>query len=230
MNAAQEITGFDASLRGYFRAPDPMSAVESFARRPISGPQSGGWDTTTVLVMPVFWTMVFDRSPDAAHVLVDAVRGGNTLKIEVVAQALNYSRHPDRQRLMERLVGEHAAGTMEADGVDWAEFVPSHPVHVDMFWAAFHATGDAVWIERLARLLSGWRPHGALAGLLVRAKAEPAIQAETLAAVLAMHAFVSLSREIRDMPEVRAPLADFANRLDGAASAVAARIIAGGRA
>lgn len=208
---------------GYFRAPDAAALVSRFAAAPVTE----HWRAQTVLTLPVFLALMVDGAPSAAPLLVAAVRGGDPVKVEVVAQALNYSHHPDRRRLMESLVGEAAAGSMDALGADFKEFSPTHPVHVDMLWAAFFATGDVDYITAIARLLEGWMPEAQLQPLLAVAARDEGSARRAMAGVLADSAQWSLAANAREFVEVRTALAAHAARHEGLGSALAAKILAG---
>lgn len=214
---------FELAVRRYFRAPDAAKMVTLFAAEPVGE----HWRAQTVLTLPVFLALMLDSAPEAGAALVAAVRGGDAVKVEVVAQALNYSHHTQRRRLMESLVGEHAAASMDAGGADFMDFRPTHPVHVEMMWAAFFATGDGGYITRIAGLMAGWLPDAKLNDLLaVAADDENAAQA-AMTGVLAASAQLSLTALARELPEVRGALSAYADRRDGLASAMAARILAG---
>ncbi|HLO75147.1 MAG TPA: hypothetical protein VK196_01665 [Magnetospirillum sp.] len=213
----------EAAVTGYFRAPDPARLVECFGAAPVTD----NWRAQTVLTLPVFLALMIDNAPTAAALLVDAVRGGDAVKIEVVAQALNYSHHPDRRKLMERLVGEAAAGSMDPAGADFKTFTPTHPVHVDMLWAAFFATGEPVYVARIAGLLDGWMPESQLQPLLAVAARDEDSARRAMAGVLADAAQWSLAANARDLIEVRTALAAHAARRDGLGAALAAKILAG---
>lgn len=213
----------EAAVVGYFRAPDPAGLVARFAAEPVTD----DWRAQTVLTLPVFLALVIDAAPQVAAALVDAVRGGDPVKVEMVAQALNYSHHADRRRLMETLVGEAAAGSMDAAGADFKDLAPTHPVHVDMLWAAFFATGDAAYVERVARLLDGWMPEAQLQPLLAVAARDEAAARRAMAGVLAQAAQWSLAANAREFVEVRTALATAAARRDGLGAALAAKVLAG---
>lgn len=219
----QEVKALDNVVVGYFRAPDPQAMVAAFAAEPVDE----SWRAQTVLTLPVFLALVVDGAPQTAAPLVEAVRGGDPVKIEMVAQALNYSHHPERRRLMESLVGEAAAGSMDAAGADFKEFALTHPVHVDMLWAAFFATGDSAYVGRIAGLLDGWMPESQMQPLLAVAARDEVAAKRAMAGVLAETAQWSLSAHARDFTEVRTALAAHAARRDGLGSALAAKILAG---
>lgn len=220
---SEGLSAFEADVMGYFRKPDWARIVALFAADAVAE----HWRAQTVLTLPVFLALVMDGAPEAAFALVEAVRGGDPVKVEVVAQALNYSHHPDRRRLMERLVGEQAAGSMDEAGAAFKELAPTHPVHVDMLWAAFFATGDADYLARIAELLAGWMPQAQLKPLLAVAGKDEAAAAKAMPAVLAEAALLSLAANVRDVEEVRDALVVHALKQDGIGSALAARIVAG---
>lgn len=219
----RERSPLEAAVMSYWRAPDALRLIDLF----VAAPVDGKWRAETVLTLPVFLAHVIDRDAAAGPALVDSLRGGDPVKVEVVAQALNYCHHADRQRLMERLVGEHAAGSMDLDGADFLDFRPTHPVHVDMLWASFFATGDAAYVEAIGRLLGGWMLEPELQALLAVAAKDESVRERALGGVLANAALWSLTVNARDIPEVKAALQAYANRADGLGSAMAARIIAG---
>lgn len=214
---------FDQAVTTYWRSPDGQALVSLFL-----SPQVGDdWRAEHVLTVPVFLAHVLDSNPEVAAILVDGVRGGDAVKVEMVAQALNYSHIPIRARLMEKLVGEAAAASMDEDGADFATFTPTHPVHVDMLWVSFFATGADFYLDRIAALLDGWLAESQLQALLVRAAAEPSTQALALAGLLARAAQVTLGAHGRDCPPVHAALSRRAAAMDGLGAALAARILAG---
>lgn len=210
------------AVMGYFRAPDAVALVALFAAAQVTEQ----WRAQTVLTLPVFLALMLDGSPDVAAALVSAVKGGDPVKIEVVAQALNYSHHPERRRLMTDLVGD-AVASMDADGADFTTFEPTHPVHVDMLWAAFFATGNVVYVRRIAQLLGGWMPEPQLQELLPLAARDEGTARRAMAGVLAGAAQWSLDANAHDYPEVQAALAEYADFRDGLGSALAAKILAG---
>lgn len=213
----------ETAIMGYFRAPDPAGLVARFAAEPVTD----AWRAQTVLTLPVFLALVMDSAPATGAQLVEAVRGGDPVKIEVVAQALNYSHLAERRRLMESLVGEAAAGSMDAAGADFKDFTPTHPVHVDMLWAAFFATGDGDYVASIASLLDGWMPEAQLQPLLAVAARDEEAAKRAMAGVLAGSAQWSLNANARDYVEVRTALAAAAARRDGLGAALAAKILAG---
>lgn len=218
-----EKSAFEAAILSYWRAPDAGAIVRLF----VAAPVGGQWRAETVLTLPVFLAQVIDRAPGAGPALVDGVRGGDPVKVEIAAQALNYCHHADRRRLMEKLVGEHAAGAMDLAGADFLDLQPSHPVHVDMLWAAFFATGEAGYVERIAQMLGGWMHEPELQALLAVAAKDESVRETALGGVLANAALWSLTVNARDIPEVKAALDSYARRADGLGSALAARISAG---
>jgi hypothetical protein len=219
----QEKSAFEAAILSYWRAPDAGAIIRLFAAEPVGE----RWRAATVLTLPVFLAQVIDRAPEAGAALVDAMRGGDPVKVEIVAQALNYCHHADRRRLMERLVGEQAAGAMDLAGADFLDLRPTHPVHVDMLWAAFFATGAASYVERIAQLLGGWMHEAELQALLAVAAKDESVREKALGGVLANAALWSLTVNARDLPEVKVALDAYAQRADGLGSALAARILAG---
>ena len=172
---------FDQAVTGYWRSPDAQALVALF----LSPHVGGDWRAEHVLTVPVFLAHVLDANPEAAAVLVDGVRGGDAVKVEMVAQALNYSHIPVRARLMEKLVGEAAAASMDEDGADFAAFTPTHPVHVDMLWVSFFATGADFYLDRITALLDGWLAESRLQTLLARAAAMDGLGAALAARILA---------------------------------------------
>lgn len=216
------MNALEQAIAAYWRQPEGERAVDAFVRSP-AGEQ---WRPETVLSVPVFLAHVLDAHPHAAIGLVDQIRGGDQVKVEMVAQALNYSHLPDRARLMERLVGERAAAGMEAQGADFKALVPSHPVHVDMLWMSFFATADADYLDRIVGLLAGWLPEPRLRDLVGRAAAEPVVREQAMAGLLAKAAEVTLAAHIHDCPPVAAALTRHAQAQDGLAAAMAARLLA----
>lgn len=216
------INAFEAAVMGYFLAPDPAAVVALFAAEPVTE----RWRAQTVLTLPVFLALVMDNAPETAELLVNAIRGGDPVKVEVAAQALNYSHHAERRRLMELLVDAQTAAGMDAAGADFKAFLPTHPVHVDMLWAAFFATGDGDYVTRIAELLNGWMPERQLQGLLEVAARDEEVGKRAMAGVLASAAEWSLAANAQDVAEVRAVLTAYADRQDGLGSAMAARILA----
>lgn len=220
---SEGLSALEAEVMGYFRRPDWNRIVALFAAETVDQ----HWRPQTVLTLPVFLALMMDGVPASAAGLVEAIRSGDPVKVEVVAQALNYSHHPDRRRLMERLVGESAAASMDEAGAAFKLLVPSHPVHVDMLWAAFFATGDAEYLARIAELLAGWMPEAQLKPLLAVAGKDEAAAQKAMPAVLAEAALLSLAANVRDIEEVRDALVAHALKQDGIGSALAARIVAG---
>jgi len=216
MNALEQV------IATYWRQPDAGAAFAAF----VGSPAGDQWRPETVLSVPVFLAHVLDACPQGAAGLVEQVRGGDKVKVEMVAQALNYSHLPDRARLMESLVGERAAASMEADGADFKALVPSHPVHVDMLWMSFFATAQDDYLDRVAGLLEGWLPEPRLQDLVGRAAAEPMVQAQAMAGLLAKAAEMTLAAHLRDCPPVAAALSRRAQAQDGLAAAMAARLLA----
>ncbi|GEM_PF-2337106 len=213
----------ETAVMSYFRNQDPGRMIDLFIAEQVTA----RWRAETVLTLPVFLAHLLDQAPGQGGRLVDAVRAGDPVKIEVVAQALNYSHHPDRHRLMERLAGEAAAGGMDLAGADFLAFPLTHPVHVDMLWMSYFATGDSAYVRRIAGLLAGWLHQPELRTLLSVAGRDPSVRDKALAGILADTALRSLTVNARDLPEVHHALGAFADSLNGLAAALAARILAG---
>ncbi len=213
---------FELAIQDYFRHPDPMAMIARFADEPAGD----HWRGDTVLVLPVFLALVLDASALAADLLVDRMRQAEAIKVEIAAQALNYSHHPGRRVLMERLAGPQAAEGMDQSGADFLALTPSHPVHVDMLWAAFFATGDTCYVDKIADLLAGWVPPSRQAQLIAQAKTNETMASQAMTAVLADTAAQGLARMAKSLAEVKARLYTLAARQDGMASALAAKIFA----
>lgn len=216
------MNGFDRAMVAYWRSPDAAAVLAAF----VDAPGGGEWRPESVLTAPVFLAHVLDANPDQAPRLVEQVRGGDPVKVEVAAQALNYCNLPDRARLMERLVGEATAAAMDPGGADFASFRPSHPLHVEMMWASFFATGQDLYLDALARLLDGWLPETQLHDLVGRAKTQEDVREQAMAGLLAQAAMATLSAQLPQCPPAAQALARRAAAQDGLSSALAARLLA----
>lgn len=216
------MNALDYAIVAYWRQPDPRGLLDVFITQPLAE----DWRAENVLTVPVFLSHLLDADPSLGVVLVEGVRGGDPVKVEIAAQALNYSHIPARTHLMEKLVGEAAAASMDADGADFAALSPTHPVHVDMLWVSFFATGVTAYLDRITGLLDGWLPENQLQDLLSRAATQPDIQAQALAGLLAKAAQMTLTAHGQDCPPVRAALERRAAAMDGLGAALAARIAA----
>ncbi|OJX79248.1 hypothetical protein [Magnetospirillum sp. 64-120] len=216
------MTELEQIIAAYWRQPDGAAALDAFVRSP-GGEQ---WRPETVLSVPVFLAHVLDAHEQLAAGLVGAVKGGDPVKVEMVAQALNYSHLRQRVRLMESLVGEQAAASMEDGGADFKALTPSHPVHVDMLWMSFFATAEAEYLDRVVALLAGWLPDPQLQALVGRAASEAAVQQQAMAGLLAKAAQMTLEMQAADCPPVQEALSRRAQARDGLAAAMAARLLA----
>lgn len=213
---------FAALMRDYAAHRQGSAVLDALIRI-----EESQWRPESILVVPVFLALMLDGAPDLGPLLVDQVRQrACPVQMEVAAQALNYCHLPDRARLMERLVGERAAGQMEMAGADFSTFQPSHPVHVDMLWACFFATGDDHYVHALIGLLDGWLPPVRLADLVARARQDAALQPQAMAGLLAQAAEAGLTAQAPHFPMVIQALTHAAQRQDGLASACAARVLA----
>ncbi|KAF0220423.1 MAG: hypothetical protein FD176_3325 [Rhodospirillaceae bacterium] len=216
------MNALDHAIVAYWRHPDPRGVLDVFVGQPLAE----DWRAENVLTVPVFLAHLLEADPSLGAILVEGVRGGDPVKVEITAQALNYSHIPARTHLMEKLVGEAAAASMDADGADFAALCPTHPVHVDMLWVSFFATGVTAYLDRITGLLDGWLPENRLQDLLSRAATQPDIQAPALAGLLAKAAQVTLTAHGQECPPVRAALERRAASMDGLGAALAARIAA----
>lgn len=216
------MNALDHAIVTYWHRPDPRGLLDVFIGQPLAD----DWRAENVLTVPVFLSHLLDADPSLGAVLVEGVRGGDPVKVEITAQALNYSHIPERARLMEKLVGEAAAASMDMAGADFASLQPTHPVHVDMLWVSFFATADSTYLDRITILLDGWLPESRLQDLLARAASQPDIQAQALAGLLAKAAQVTLTAHGQGCPPVRDALERRAATLDGLSAALAARIAA----
>lgn len=216
------MTSLDLAIAAYWRAPDAEALLESFAAA-----DTGDWRPETVLTVPVFLAHLLDARPELGGGLVARVRGGDPVKVEVVAQALNYCNLAERARLMERLVGEAAAAAMDPAGADFTALVPTHPVHVDMLWASFFATGVTGYLDQVVALLEGWLPDSQLQSLLTRARDEDEARPRAMAGLLAKAALATLAAHGGDCPPVVEVLSRRAALADGLGAAMAARLLAG---
>jgi hypothetical protein len=219
----QDPSPLETAILTYYRAPRPDHLADLFAAEVVTD----RWRAQTVLTLPVFLAHLFDSAPATARRIVADTKGGDAVKIEVVAQALNYCHIDGRQKLMESLAGEAAAGSMDLTGADFLDFSPTHPVHVDMLWAAFFASGRTEYIDKIAGLLAGWLLQPELQALLNVAAQDESVREKALAGVLADAALWSLTVNARDHDRVHDALSAFAGRMDGLACAMAARILAG---
>ncbi|MBI2239928.1 MAG: hypothetical protein HYU59_03885 [Magnetospirillum gryphiswaldense] len=192
------MTEFEQIIAAYWRRPDGAAALDAFVRSP-GGEQ---WRPETVLSVPVFLAHVLDAHEQRAAGLVGAGKGGDPVKVAVVAQALNYSHL--RQRVL----------------------TPSHPVHVDMLWMSFFATAETEYLDRVVALLAGWLPDPQLQSLVGRAASDAAVQQQAMAGLLAKAAQVTLEMQAADCPPVQEALSRRAQAQDGLAAAMAARLLA----
>lgn len=210
----------DAAMAGFRPACDGADFIARFAEADADRARAAD-----VLVVPVFLAHLLDADARLAEPLVSAARDGHPVKVEMVAQALNYCHLPERARWMRALAGEGAAAAMDGGGASFLDLRPSHPVHVDMLRVSFLATGLAAYLDLLADLLDGWQPPARVAALVTAAGDDARAQAPAMAAVLAQAAETALVALAGDAA-VAPCLHRRAARADGVAAAVAARLLA----
>lgn len=195
-------------MQTYFRNPTPKIMVDRLATLP-----SADFRTPQLpYLFAAFFCHLIDASPDTADLMVDrAVNGGLELKA-VVVQSLVFSHHPRRIELINRLGGSAVTKDLSTTGTDFRTIRITHPTHLDMLWVSFFATGDGVYVERIAETLNRFETEERLRELAARAKNDPSVNAPLLDGLIGRAAAWSLSANGRKIPEVRTALANYVAR------------------
>ena len=183
-------------MANYYLAPDPATAlgwlpkVETQALR----------RAESIDIVAMFYLQVLRAYPAGAHAFVDAVSAAGGPAVLTAATAVWLSGVTDREALVARLRATGRLSDTEVSRLtgfpvfETATFLPQTAHELDLCWAAYYATGDAVFIEKVARHLPYMLPKDAMVELGrsdepgVRAIFERALVARAAAWSLVSHA------------------------------------------
>jgi len=96
---------------------------------------------------------------------------------------------------------------------------------LDMMWSSFFATGNGIYVERIAGTLGSLDSIDKVRELSTRANTDLAALDQMRKVLIAQAAAWSLEVNSRNYPEVRAALAQFASTDKTAAAGIAAVIV-----
>ena len=212
---------FGVDMQTYFRSPNPKAIIEGFVDLPgfaLMSPEKA-------YTIGAFFAQVLDSNPEMAEVLVNRVGNSGDQKKQVAIQALNMSHHPERVKLMRRLAGDDVANQLIPQPLDMRVLPILHPAHLDMMWSSFFATGNGIYVERIAGTLGSLDSIDKVRELSTRANTDLAALDQMRKVLIAQAAAWSLEVNSRNYPEVRAALAQFASTDKTAAAGIAAVIV-----
>jgi hypothetical protein len=183
-------------MSGYYLTPDPKAALAWLPRvepQVLQRPEA-------IDLMAMFYIHLLRANPGLAGSLVDAAGGGAGPAVLVAATAVWMSGLPDRADLLGRLRATGRLSETELNRLarfpvfDPVAFAPQSAHELDLSWAAFYATGDATYIEKVARHLPYMVPKDTMMELgksddpVARAVFERALVARAAAWSLVSHA------------------------------------------
>jgi len=179
----QEIDQYVALVTNYYKRPDPRQALAKFMRidwDPFLLKMDVGRRLNFNKVAATFYSRIVRLNPEQAMSLANqAAAGGMKYHMLVLARSIALSGVEDRQAALQVLQraydgapGSNPVGDVTTETV-FARLGGARPVDdlhrpitvpfdLDMMWAAFYASGDKAFVEKIARLLQGWMPRDQL--------------------------------------------------------------------
>lgn len=154
-------------MAGYYLAPDPTAALGWLPRVEPQALQRA--DAIDIVAM--FYLQVLRAYPAGANGFVEAVSSAGGPAVLTAATAVWLSGLAEREALLGRLLATGRLSETEVSRLtgfapfDTASFMPQTAHELDLCWAAFYATGDTAFIEKVARHLPYMLPKDAMVEL-----------------------------------------------------------------
>lgn len=224
--AAQPIDGrrFNDLMSTYYQRPDPAAALgwlPQLESQALQRPEA-------IDIVATFYLHILRANPTLARGLVASVEHAAGPVALTAATAVWLAGVPDRDSLLARL---RAAGRLSESEVarlagfatfDSASFQPEGAHELDLCWASFYATGESLWLEKVARHLPYMLPRDAMEELARRD--DPAARQIFERALVARAAAWSLVSHARRHERVKAAMLSLAEGPDKMHKAVRALV------
>ena len=213
---------FGIEMQSYFRHPDAKSIVDKFFALPPSEVSR----RERSLIVATFFSQLINKDPTIGDLLVERSRDANSAFKPTVTMALNQSHHPRRTELIRDVGGDAALKGLLSSSFELRTFPIVHPIHLDMMWAGFFATGEGAYVERIAEKSEAYVSQDQIRVLGQTAKDDPQAKNLLLNAIIAQAAVWSLTSNAANYPEVRSALVNLVQHHQGKAAVMAAAILA----
>lgn len=213
---------FGTHMQSYFRHPDAKAIVDEF----FSLPPSEVAETDQFYITGAFFSQLINEDPAVADLLVEKAEGAGEPFKKIVVASLNLSHQPQRLELIHKIGGDDFLKWMGPSNGDLRDLTITHPIHLDMMWASFFATGDDVYIDRVAEMTEAFVTDDKFRELVAAANKDPHAYDPMLKAAIAKAAVWSLTSNATNYPEVRAALVNFVQHHQGMAAAMSAAVLA----
>ncbi|MEO3432539.1 hypothetical protein [Inquilinus sp. CAU 1745] len=160
---AQPIT-MDSFIAGYYRSPDPAEAVDRLAALDFDSylpTDDAARREHGIVLLSTFYAHVLHKAPDAADRLIGrTISAEDPEKALVAAIAIARSGMSGSAVALDRLARAGALPDGVWEGIRAMQPYPfptmdprTHP-ELDVMWMSFFATGDALYVERVAGRLA----------------------------------------------------------------------------
>lgn len=214
--AAQPIDGrrFNDLMSTYYQHPDPAVALGWLRRLESQALQR----PDAIDIVATFYLHILRAHPAQASGLVAAVENASGPVALTAATAVWLAGVPGRDALLGQL---RAAGRLSESEVarltgfatfDATAFQPESAHDLDLCWASFYATGEPMWLEKVARHLPYMLPRDAMEELARRN--DPAARQIFERALVARAAAWSLVSHARRHERVKAAMLSLAEGPD----------------
>ena len=167
--ASARTAEFGTEIRSYFRHPDPQSVIDKF----FALPPSAVGRSNLPLLMGAFFSHLIDRDPAIGDQMTERCRRADGTFVSAVRAALALSHHPRRPDLIRSLDGPEARKETIPPPIDLRTRPAIDATALDMLWVSFFATGEAVYVERIAEATEGFVGRDRLRDLIKSAKEDP---------------------------------------------------------
>lgn len=222
-------------MQTYYRNPDSKAVIDDLVATNAILQEKGNLPFS----IGSFFSHLINADPKVAIALVDKARNAGDGVKKTVAVALVYSNHPKRMDLAQSLIGKESIdkvpgigqipstglGQIPSTGLNFKALIVQHPIHLDMLWSSFFATGDGIYIERIAGVLGDFISVEELRQLGATAEKDPKAKEKMWKGVIAQAAAWSLGANARAYPEVKVALAAYAANNQGLAPQMAGAIL-----
>lgn len=156
---AQPVT-MDSFIAGYYRSPDPAEAIDRLAALDLDSylpTDDAARREHGIVLLSTFYAHVLHETPDAASRLIDrTIATEDPEKALVAAVAIARSGMPGSAVALDRLARAGVLSDGVWEGIRAMRPYPfpameprTHP-ELDVMWMSFFATGDALYVERVA--------------------------------------------------------------------------------
>lgn len=162
--ALAQPVAMESFIAGYYRSPDPAEAVDRLAALDLDDylpTDDSGRREHGIVLLSTFYAHVLHGAPDAANRLIArTIETENPEKALIAAVAIARSGMSGSAVALDRLARAGVLPDGVWEGIRAMQPYPfptmeprTHP-ELDVMWMSFFATGDALYVERVAERLA----------------------------------------------------------------------------